>query len=127
MTGFSEFVVPQNATLLDAVQRIQGNHSRAVMVTEREGEEDKIIGVISEGDVMRALLHGVDVHAPLEGFLRPDFKFLRERDLAQALRLFSRFGITMVPVVDPHFRLLDVVTLRDVLEEAEIKPRGEQC
>ena len=76
---------------------------------------------------MRALLQGVDVHAPLERFMRLDFKFLRERDLGEAMRLFARFGITMVPVVDAGFRLRDVVTLRDVLSEARIRNSDETC
>jgi len=117
----SDFRVSHNATLLAAVQRIQRNHSRAVMVTETQGEEEKIIGVISEGDVMRALLQGVDVHAPLESFVKHDFKFLRKRDLSQAMSLFKKFGITMVPVVDEKFYLRDVITLRDVLSEVQIK------
>ena len=116
-----DFVVSGNATLLDAVQRIQRNHSRAVLVAEVVDEGEKIIGVISEGDVMRALLRGVDVHAPLEAFVRHDFKFLRKRELGAAMELIRKFGITMVPVVDEKFYLQDVVTLKDVLDSARIR------
>jgi CBS domain-containing protein len=127
MNVLCDFLVPQNATLLDAVRRIQRNHSRAVVVTEREGEGEKVIGVISEGDVMRALLQGVDVHAPLDSFVRVDFKFLRNRDLVEAMQLFSQFGITMVPIVDDRLRLQAVVTLRDVLSQAQIRGVDELC
>ena len=109
-----DYTVSQHATLLDAVQRINRNHSRAVMIVE----EQKVIGVISEGDIMRALLQGVDIHAPLAPFAQPGFKFLNEKDLAKALEIFTRHGITMLPVVDEEFHIKDIVTLREVLERA---------
>lgn len=112
-------IVPTSARLIDAVQVIKDNKSRCAVVVDGR----KVAGVISEGDIMRALLHGVDVHAPLSDWMNHGFKFLSERDLQAALVLMRKHGITLVPVLDADFGLADVVTVTDVLEQA-VLPRG---
>ncbi len=107
-----EFTIGVNGTLLDAAARIEANHSRSVLIVAG----DVVEGVISEGDIMRALLRGADIRSPLRDFVHHDFKYLRERNHDQALELARRFGISLVPVVDEKMRLKDVITLRQLLE-----------
>lgn len=112
MNRFAEFTITRRATLLDAVERIERNHSRAVIVME----DDKVIGVVGEGDILRALLNNVDIHAQLDSFIQHNFRYLSKPDPQECVKLFRRHGITMVPIVDKDFRLVDVMTLRQVLE-----------
>jgi CBS domain-containing protein len=106
-----EYCVSEDATMRDAITVIQRNASRCAVVRAAAG---KVIGVFSEGDVLRALLRGSDIHAPLRNLLRPSFIYLRERNLEEA-REHIRRGLSLVPVVDAEFRLQDVLTLQDVL------------
>jgi len=111
MTVPREFTISATATLLDAAARIEANHSRSVFVMAG----DVVEGVISEGDILRALLRGADVRAPLRDFVHHDFKFLTAWDDAKALELMRRYGITLVPVVDGHLKLVSVIRLQDLL------------
>ena len=99
--------------LIDAIQAIKENQSRCVMIKSNE----KVVGVISEGDVMRALLQGIDIHAPLYDWISYDFKFLKSYDKHLALDLMRKYGITMVPVIDENFMLIEVITLQEILED----------
>jgi len=110
-------VIPQEARLIDAIQIIKENHNRCVIVQSG----DKVVGVLSEGDVMRALLRGADIHSPLEDWVSRDFKFLARLDYREALNLMRKYGITMIPVLDQNFGLLDIVTLVDVLQRVELR------
>jgi len=107
----ASLTVPETAHLIDAVLAIKENRSRCALALAGE----RVVGVISEGDVMRALLSGADVHSPLANWLNYGFKFLKSKDYALALDMMQRHGITLVPVVGEAFELLDVVTLGDVL------------
>lgn len=80
MTSMESFTINEDATLLQAVEKIEENRSRAVVVLSGE----KVVGMLSEGDIMRALLRNVDIHAPLDSMLVYSFKYLTERDMAQA-------------------------------------------
>jgi CBS domain-containing protein len=73
----------------------------------------KAIGVFSEGDVLRAILEGVDIHTPLTNIIRPSFKYLLARDAAGERHLFLT-GITLVPILTKNFTVKEVLTLNDV-------------
>ena len=106
-----EYCVSEHGTMRDAITVIQRNASRCAVV---RGASGKVVGVFSEGDVLRALLRGNDIHAPLRNLVRPSFVYLRERNLDEA-RVHIRDGLSLVPVIDSEFFLQDVVTIEDVL------------
>ena len=86
-------------------------------------DQQKVLGVFSDGDVLAAILSGVDLHTPLRNLVTGQFLSLKQRDLKHAFDLFREKGITLLPVVDDDYILQDVVTLHDVLECLEF--RGE--
>ena len=106
-----DYCVSEQGTMRDAITVIQRNESRCAIV---RGQGGKVVGVFSEGDVLRALLRGTDIHAPLRNLLRPSFVYLRERNLEEARPHFRR-GISLLPVLDGEFNLRDVLTLQDML------------
>jgi CBS domain-containing protein len=109
--NLTKYVLSLDGTLLDAIEAIKNNRSRCVMLMSG----DRVAGVLSEGDIMSALLQNADIHAPIGEYVRHNFKFLSERDLGKALKLMRDFGLTLVPVVDHELHLLDVITLNDLL------------
>ncbi len=115
MKELSLYRIDNSATLLQVAERIERNRSRAVIV-ESDG---KVIGVISEGDVMRALLQGTNIHSPIESFINYSFKYLTKPDMAQARKLFAKHLISLLPVVGNDFCLTGVITLEDLLSQGQ--------
>jgi CBS domain-containing protein len=113
MSDLLAYTVSRRGTLLDAAEVIQRNHSRTAVVVD----DGRVIGVLSEGDILRALLGGADVHAPLADFVQLGFRYLRSRDIGEALKLMHPRGITLLPVVGDDFKLEGVVTQREVIED----------
>lgn len=113
-----KYTVPADCTLLDAVEAIKNNRSRCVVVVK----DERVVGVVSEGDIMSAALAGTDLHAHVDDFVQHNFKFLPTRDIPQALALMRRFGVTLVPIVDHELHLLDVITIADVLNTLQPGP-----
>jgi CBS domain-containing protein len=109
-----DYCVGEHATMQDAIAVIQKNRSRCAIVRSREG---KVVGVFSEGDVLRALLRGSSVMAPLANLMRPTFVSLKSRDMLAAHEHFLR-GLPLIPVLDEEFRLMDVITVTDALAAA---------
>jgi CBS domain-containing protein len=110
MSTLEGFWIHDSATMEDAITMIQRNNSRCVVVV---GVQQKVVGAFSEGDVLRAILAGTDIHTPLRSLIKPSFRYLHKRDISAARALFLG-GITLVPVLDADFRLVDVLTLKDV-------------
>jgi arabinose-5-phosphate isomerase len=113
LEGYS---VPLSGTLLDAVETIEHNHSRCTIIIDG----GKVVGILSEGDVLRAFLKGADVRAPISEYFNPSFKFLTEFDREAALKLFRDHGITLIPLVDHDLRLTGVVTWKDILDSVSV-------
>ena len=112
----TDYCLKSDATLIDAVAKMNKNRSRTVMVIEA----GKLTGLVSEGDVMRALLRGVDTYAPVSDVVNRSFRFLTSADHQAAFLLFQEHAFGLVPVVDDDFHLVDVITLEQTLARARL-------
>ena len=112
----SQYTVESSGTLLDAAQAIAANRSRCVIVMSG----GKAVGVISEGDLVRALLRGTDIYSPMQSFIHHGISFLAKRDMAQALELFRTRGISLIPILNEELGLEDVITLQQLLAQVKL-------
>lgn len=113
----SIFVLDIKSTLIDAAQAIQNNKHRCLLITKRE----KILGVISEGDLIRATLKGVSIYSPLDKFVNHSFLYIETRDLKKAFLIFKEHGISLLPIVNKDMKLIDVITISDILTSMKFK------
>ena len=107
----AEYTIGATSTLLDAAAKMNANRARTVLLVEG----GKLTGLISEGDVMRALLRGVDTTTLALVAVNRSFRFLTSRDERAAFQMFQAHAFGLVPVIDADFRLVDVITLDQVL------------
>lgn len=114
------YSVESNGTLLDAAQAIARNHSRCVVVVDH----GKVVGVLSEGDLVRALLRGTDIYSPMQPFVHHGIVFLEEKDMSRALALFRSHGISLIPILDKALKLQDVITLNELLTQVQLASPG---
>lgn len=110
------YIIDSGATLLDAAHAIAQNRSRCVVVANG----GKVVGVFSEGDLVRALLRGADIHSPIFTFIRHGLSFLRERNMNKALEMFRTYGVSLIPILTDELQLKDVITLQQLLKEVTL-------
>ena len=108
-----KYCIFEKQTIKKAISVIHKNKMRCALVLN---DHQKLVGVFSEGDVIFSLLNGIDIHTPLQAVIRPTFFYLKERDMLKAFRLVKKEGVTLIPIIDDDFRLVDVITLFDVME-----------
>ena len=114
--NLSDFTIESSGTLLDAAERISHNCSRCVIVTSHS----KVIGAISEGDLLRAILRGTSMHSPLQPFINLSITYLEARNMEKALVFFRTSGISLIPIVNDNMELLDVITITHILQIATL-------
>ena len=105
------FCVKKDYTILEAIDRIEAAKNRAVIVLN---ERDSVIGVLSQGDIIRALISGKDLRARIESLIRPNFFYIKDYDMRRAYEIFKKFELTILPVVDDDFHLKSVITISDI-------------
>lgn len=113
----SDFTIAHDETLLAAASVIQANHARCCIVLNTQS---KVVGVFSDGDILRALLDGVDTYTPLSKLVKGNFLYLKSNDIKKSFELIKSRLITLIPIVDDEFNLRSVITLSDILSQVEL-------
>lgn len=121
MKDLSIYCITPSYTIKEALAQIEENKNRAVLVVDDLG---RVSGLLSQGDIIRALASGTNFFASVGQFSSPSFMYLKSRDLEKAYQLAKTRGMTIFPVLDDDFKLIDVLTLFDVFDYVEEKMRG---
>lgn len=104
----SSICIVDTATIGEALVSITENRKGAAIVVNGDG---MLIGVVSDGDIRRALVRGATTMAPIAKVVNDNARFVVSAREAkkEAQRIFdSAIGITIVPVVDENNRVVDV-------------------
>lgn len=113
MNKLKNFVISENSNLLVASKAISINKNRCVFLESN----NKIVGVFSEGDLIRAFLQGSNLNATIKPYINYNFFFLTEKNLIEAKFFFVNNGASVVPILDKkNMSLIDIITIYDVLK-----------
>jgi CBS domain-containing protein len=102
-----KFTISETQLIEQAIELIEMNHSRCVIVVNNN---NKVVGVLSEGDVLRAILKGVSIKSPVKNVMAPNFKYLLAKDDEKIMKWFKK-GITLIPILSDDNKLKDIVVL----------------
>ncbi|MDD5054950.1 MAG: CBS domain-containing protein [Candidatus Peribacteraceae bacterium] len=114
MKDFTSLIVFPSTTLLEAAKVIQANAARTAVVVQ-DSDRYKIVGIVTEGDILRAMLRNVDIHAPVAEHMKIEFSYLQSEDWEQAACLFASRGFCLIPIVNKAMELQSVMTVNDYL------------
>jgi dTDP-glucose pyrophosphorylase len=107
-----EIEVPKEMSLSEALQRLDRSSLQIVLVVDQEG---RLIGVVTDGDVRRALLKGTDLRIPVGDVMNSDPRVLPFGASMDEIRgLMQKASIRHIPIVDEDRRVLDLVTWEDL-------------
>jgi len=112
----NSYVISENYTLREVMECFEENHERVVLV---ENDREKLVGTISQGDIIRALLAGVNLYAPIKQIMKPSFLYLKERDYKKAYAIFKSKKVTLIPIIDEEAKLISIITLEDIFQYLE--------
>lgn len=120
MTDLSQFTIPPNARIRDAMETIDESEAGIALVVD---DDQHLIGTITDGDVRRALLAGQrledEVEAPLTrgelGETRPHTAD-PQTPSRELLRRMNENEIRQIPLVDDEGRLQNLALLSDLIE-----------
>ncbi len=101
------------ATVRQALQAIDRGASARALLT---GEDGRLLGVVTDGDIRRGLLRGADLESPVLDFANADPHVVGPAATRPSvLDLMRSLRISEVPVVDDHGVLVGLHTLNDIV------------
>lgn len=96
-----DFLIHEKKTLKDALVVITNNRKGTAVVVDEAG---RLMGILSDGDIRRALLKGAMELTPVSKFLNTNSKFLRNSiSDEEIVKLFEEnVGVNLVPLIDTN-------------------------
>lgn len=113
---FEKYCVSESYTIKEVLERFENSNDRVAVVINAS---NKVIGVISQGDILRALSAGTDIHVHINQIIKNSFLHLYCKDMKEAYSIFKKKKITLLPVINYSNELIDVITLDDIFEYME--------
>jgi CBS domain-containing protein len=104
-------------TVLTAAKLLVQNNIGLLVVTEAR-PEGKLVGVISERDIIRVVASGRTLEVPVNEVCTKNVVTVRgNSDVAEAAKAMNKHGIRHIVVVDDGSRPVGVVSMRDLVGE----------
>ncbi|MCD6471489.1 CBS domain-containing protein [bacterium] len=107
--NFNNFVVEKTDPLKTAMERITNNRKGAIVVIDKK---KRVCGVLSDGDIRRALLRGVLLITPVEKIMNVNYIFYQDGMDRTPEEIFRQNKqVTILPVITRDHKLLGILTV----------------
>ena len=125
MVQLAEFLVTPDSSMREVMACIDRNTKGIALVVD---DERCLIGTITDGDIRRAILAGMDLDLPIQKLLEERTSTTYPQPItapigtpdAELLRLMNEHTIRQAPLLDEHGRVVDMVLLSDLVKEYEL-------
>lgn len=104
------YVVQDKSSVRDALKALNelSHYGLTLFVVD---SEQRALGVLTDGDIRRALINGVGVDAPVTEAMNVNFVSFKanDKDIVHTFRDVKAKGVRVIPVLDDEGRLVDVI------------------
>lgn len=114
-------IIPQSFSIIDAIRRINEIHGEPLVLFVVDGEK-RMQGTLTDGDVRRALIRGVDINAPINEAIHRNFNFLRRgvNDGVEDIHRQRDLKMRLVPILDEENHICEIINLEHYLTKLPI-------
>ena len=117
LPNLATVVIPDDAPLRRAIAVIDSDVSRIALVVDATGA---LRGVVTDGDVRRALLAGAEIDGPVTAAMKTEPVIASEGTSDDAvLELMRRHSVRQVPLVDADGRVADIRILDQLHKDGD--------
>lgn len=113
MIKYKEHIIDERSQArlaLKILDELPDNSSRTLFIINKEG---CIVGSLTDGDIRRGLLAGLEISNPVKFYMNPSFKFLYgANDNVEAIKSYRMADIQLIPLVDEKMRILQILDLK---------------
>lgn len=112
MKKLSDFKVSETATILEALKKIDSNKEGFLVVLD---VKEKVMGVITDGDIRRSFIAGKSVSDSITGtFTNNPRTLLISDDFNDVIEIFKNQAIKFVPIIDESGLLKNIITKKQM-------------
>ncbi|MBB6714599.1 nucleotidyltransferase family protein [Clostridium gasigenes] len=110
-----DIIIDDNITIREAIKILDKTAKRVLIITEN----DKLKGVITDGDIRRWILRNGDLSAKSKEITNYTPKYITETEKSQAKDLMKKYSINSIPVIGIKGEIKSIIFWDDVELEEE--------
>lgn len=107
----------ETSSIYDLVRQILKAHERTAIIVD---SENKLMGVVTEGDILRALWNGIGMESPIDQCINFNPITIDKSEVSNKSKLVNWFlknGILIIPVVDENKFVEGYIKTREIVAE----------
>jgi dTDP-glucose pyrophosphorylase len=115
------FLIDKNITVKQAMLRLTEKGIKILFIT---GENQKLIGTLTDGDIRRGITRGIDLTANVSEVIKKKFISFNVNDgnaKQKAIEMIKEYLIEFVPIIDDSGKVIDIISWYDNLTSEPAK------
>jgi len=115
---YKKILVEPSFSLKAALKQIDKSGLQVLIVVD---DKERILGIVTDGDMRRAIIKGLDFKTPIQGIMTKNpIAISHKSNKEEALRLMKKYEIRHIPVVDEKNKIIDLFLWKDFLKNGEV-------
>ncbi|WP_320667166.1 nucleotidyltransferase family protein [Prochlorococcus sp. MIT 1307] len=113
MKQFEQVFIPPSASLIEAISVIDKGALQVALIVDKS---NVLLGVLTDGDIRKALLDNRPLTEPVEEYMTKEYKFVREdSSIGEALEIMRNYSLMQIPVLDKDNKVIEIRLLSEEL------------
>lgn len=111
MNNFEKHIICQSQSVRDALIKLDQLASDAILFVV--DEQQRLLGSLTDGDLRRGFIKGLDFKNEIIDFIQPTPKFIREKEYSfDKLESFKANHFKVVPILNQQNKIIDILNFR---------------
>jgi len=115
---YKQVLVTLDMSLKEAIKQMDKAGLQVLIVVD---SESRILGIITDGDMRRAIINKVDFNEPVKAIMNKNpVTIYFSDDKNKALKLMKKYHIKHIPIVDRENKVTGLILWKDFLDNGEV-------
>lgn len=119
---FKNRVIQKSSTILECIKLMDSLDRKLLVVLENKN----FFGLISAGDIQRAIIQNISLDTPVGEILRKNIRVAKPEDSFEKIKqMMFDFRMELCPVVGENQEILKVYFWEDIFKESQLQPKSQ--
>jgi len=119
--NYERVLVEGQLPIIEAVKLMNKHAMQVLLVTD---DKRKLIGVVTDGDIRRAILNKIDFNKSIDAIMTRDPVTLSNPpDKQAAIRLMKKQGVRHIPIIDRDMKICGLLLWKDFFNNGDVTVR----
>ena len=113
MKNINNYTIFSGSSIRQVILKLEANSSQIVIVIKKEGQ---VLGTVTDGDIRRAILKGIELNSSVDNIMNKNFVFLSEpASEKDAIALMRKKTLKHIPLLNIKRILIKIYLLEDLI------------